>query len=133
MSQENVEIVREMTARFNRDGFMPEDLFDPGVELFNIRESPLPGPYRGYEGLREWREGVFEVAEEGRFEIDDLIDADEADLVVFKTRLLGRARHTGLDLKIEWTTVQWLRHGRIYRSESYTNHAEALEAAGLSE
>ena len=43
MSQENVEIVREMIDRFNHDGFLPEDLFDPDVELFNARESPLPG------------------------------------------------------------------------------------------
>jgi len=133
MSDENVEIVREMTARFNRDGFMPEDLFDPDVELSNIRESPLPGPYHGYQGLREWREGVFEVIEEGRFEVDDLIDFDEADVVIFKTRLRGRARHTGLEVTIEWTTVQWFRDGRIYRSESYTNNEEALEAAELSE
>jgi hypothetical protein len=133
MSEENVEIVREAIARFNRDGFLPEDLFDPEVELFNIRESPLPGPYRGYEGLREWREGVFEVLEEGQFEIDDdLIDVDEAGLVIYKMRLLGRAKHTGLDFNRGWTTVQWLRQGRIYRSESYTNHAEALEAAGVS-
>ena len=133
MSQENVEIVREMVTRFNRDGFMPEDLFDPDVELSNIRESPLPGPYRGYEGLRKWREGVFEVIEDGRFEIDDLIDVDEAGLVIHKTRLLGRARHTGIEVDIEWTNVQWLRDGRIFRSESFTNRAEALEAAGLSE
>jgi ketosteroid isomerase-like protein len=133
MSEENVATVREMTARFNRDGYMPEDLFDPDVELFNIRESPLPGPYRGYEGLREWREGVFEVLEEGRFEVDDLIDVDEAGLVIFETRLLGRARHTGIELDIAWTTAQWFRDGRIHRSESFTNREEALEAAGLSE
>jgi ketosteroid isomerase-like protein len=133
MSEANVQVVREMAARFNRDGFMPEDLFDPEVELFKIRESPLPGPYRGYEGLREWREGVFEVLEDGRFEIDDLIDVDESDLVIFRVRPLGRARHTGLQIDIPWTAVQWFREGRIRRSESFTNHADALQAAGLSE
>jgi hypothetical protein len=44
MSEENVEIVRETIARFNSDGFLPEDLFDPEVELFNIRESPCQAP-----------------------------------------------------------------------------------------
>jgi Ketosteroid isomerase-related protein len=133
MSEKNVQTVREAFARFNRDGFLPEDLFDPEVELFNIPESPLPGPYRGYDGLRDWRKGVFEVLEEGRFEIDDLIDVDEADLVIYKQRLVGRARHTGIEFGLGWTTVQWFRDGRIYRSESYTDHAQALEAAGLSE
>ena len=133
MSQQNVEIVRAMIDRFNRDGFLPEELFDPDVDLFNVRESPLPGSYHGYEGLRQWREEVFDVVEEGRFEIDNLQDVDEADLVIYGIRLLGRARHTRLEIDIAWTNVNWIREGRIYRSKSFTNHAEALEAVGLSE
>ena len=133
MSQQNVEIVRAMIDRFNRDGFLPEELFDPDVDLFNVRESPLPGSYHGYEGLRQWREEVFDVVEEARFEIDNLQDVDEADLVIYGIRLLGRARHTRIEIDIAWTNVNWIRAGRIYRSKSFTNHEEALEAAGLSE
>ena len=133
MSEENLEIVRRMIDRFNRDGFLPEDLFDPDVEVFNIRESPLPGPYHGYDGLREWRNGVFDVVEEGRFEVGNFQDVDEADLVIYRIRLLGRARHTGLEIDIAWTNLQWLREGRIYRSHSFTNRQEALAAAGLRE
>jgi hypothetical protein len=29
--------------------------------------------------------------------------------------------------------LNWFREGRIYRSKSFTKHAEALEAAGLQE
>ena len=133
MSEANIEVVRQMTDRFNRARFLPEDLFDPDVELFNIRESPLPGPYHGYEGFREWREGVFDVVGEGRFEVDNFRDVDEADLVIYRIRLIGRARHTGLEIDLAWTNVNWFRDGRIYLSKSVTHHAEALEAAGLSE
>ncbi len=133
MAQENVEVVRTMVAIFNRTGFLPEALFDPEIELFNIRESPLPGPYRGYGGLLQWRKGVFELIDEGRFEIDDVLDVDASDLVIYKNRLLGRARHTGIEIDISWTNVQWFREGGIYLSESFTSHAEALQAAGLSE
>ena len=98
-----MEIVRAMIAGFNRDGFLPEELFDPEVDLFNVRESPLPASYHGYEGLRQWREEVFDVVEEGRFEIDNLRDVDEADLVIYGIRLLGRARHTRLEIDIAWT------------------------------
>ncbi len=132
MSQENVETVRELWRRFNRDGVLPETLFDPEVEVFNARESPLPGPYHGYDGLREWREGIFEVLDEGRYEIDDLTDVDDSDVVIYKLRLLGRARHTGIEVDVGWTNVNWFRDGRIYRSKSFTSHSEALEAAGLS-
>ena len=73
------------------------------------------------------------MIQEGRFEIDDLTDVDEAGLVFFKVRLHGRARHTGIEIDLGWTAVNWLRDGRIYRSESFTNHAEAVAAVGLSE
>jgi hypothetical protein len=62
-----------------------------------------------------------------------LRDVDKADLVVYRIRLLGRARHTRLEIDIGWTNVNWFREGRIRRSESFTNHQEALEAAGLTE
>jgi hypothetical protein len=36
-----------------------------------------------------------------------------------------------IEIDIGWTNVQWFREGRICRFESFTNHQEALEAAGL--
>jgi hypothetical protein len=63
-------------------------------------------------------------------EIDDLRDVDKADLVVYRIRLLGRARHTRLEIDIGWTNVNWFREGRIYRSESFTNHQEASKPPG---
>ena len=122
-----------MVERFNRDRWLPEELFDPDVEFSNLAESPLPGPYRGYEGLREWRQDLFEVVEEGHFETWDFTDVDDADAVMFRMRLRGRTRHTGIDVDISWTTVNWLRDGRVYRSAAYTDPAEALEAVGLRE
>jgi len=131
MSRENVEIVRESTERFNRDGFLDEEFFHPEIELSNIAESPLPGPYRGYEGLRAWRDGIFDVTKEVRFEIDHVVDVDEDDAVVYGMRLRGRARHTGIEIDIGWTNVNWFKEGRIWRVKAYTDHAEALEAVGL--
>ena len=53
--------------------------------------------------------------------------------MIYKIRLLGRARHTRLEIDIGWTNVNWFRDGRIHRSVSFTSHEEALEAAGLRE
>ena len=133
MSEENVEIARASYEHFNREGYLPEDLFDPSMELSNLRESPLPGPYRGYEGLRKWSDDIREVLSESRFQIEELIDADRASAVVAKVRLRGRARHTGIPLDLPFTIVSWMRNGRTYRSEGFSDHAEALKAAGLSE
>ena len=133
MSQENVEVARAATERFNRDGWLPEEFFDPDVEFSNLAESPLPGPYRGYDGLRQWRLDLFEVVEDGRFETWDFTDVDDADAVMFRVRLRGRAKHTGIDVDVSWTTVDWFRDGRIHRTAAYTDHGEALEAVGLRE
>ena len=133
MSEENVKVVRAIFERFNRDGYLPEELFTPDLELSNARESPIPGPYRGYTGLRMWREDLFEVVDEGRFEIEELIDADAAAAVVTRVRIRGRAAYTAIDVDIPFTIVGWMRDGRMYRSRGYFDHAEALKAAGLSE
>src|SRR5688572_5567659 len=126
MSQGNAEVVRDVWRRFNRDGALPETLFDPEVEVFNARETPLPGPYRGYDGLRRWREVVFEVLEEGRYEVGDVVEVDDADVVVYRLRLLGRARHTGIGVDVGWTMVSWFREGRIHCLKAFTSHSEAL-------
>jgi ketosteroid isomerase-like protein len=99
------------------------------VEFFNIPESPIPGPY--HDGLLEWREDLLEVLEEARFEIEGMVDVDDADLVIFELRLRGRARHTGIAVDIGWTSLNWFRDGLIRRAEAYTDSAEALAAAGL--
>ena len=132
MSEENVEIMRTLFERFNRDGVQPEDLWHSDGVLTNFRESPIPGPYRGHEGLRRWRDDLFEVLKEGRFDVESLTDADEANAVVARVHLRGRARHTDLEVDAPFSITAWIRDGRIARTESYTDHAEALEAAGLS-
>jgi hypothetical protein len=131
MSQHNLDVVRASIDRFNREGWLPPELYHPDVTLFNAPESPIPGPYRGHEGLVKWRDDVLEVVEEARYEIDNLQDFDDADLVIFELRLLGRARHTGIAVDVGWTLVNWFRDGLIHRIEAHTDRADALAAAGM--
>jgi ketosteroid isomerase-like protein len=132
MSRENVETARASIEHFNRTGYLPEEAYDPAVELLNLRESPLPGPYRGREGLRRWRDDLLEVLDEGRFEIGEVVDVDEASAVVLDVRLRGTARHTGITVDLPLTLVNWIRDGRIHRGEAFSDRAEALAAVGVS-
>ena len=131
MSEQNVEIMRKLFERLNQTGFQPEELWHPDGVLVNFRESPIPGPYLGYEGLRRWREDLFEVVKEGRFDVESLTDADGANAVVAKVRLRGRARHTDIEVDVPFSITAWIRGGRLSRTESYIDHDEALAAAGL--
>ena len=132
MSEENLKLMRTLFERFNRTGYQPEELWHPDGVLVNLRESPIPGPYEGYEGLRKWRDDLFEVVDEGRFDVESLTDADDANAVVAKVRLRGRARHTDIEVDARLSITAWIRGGRISRTESYTDHGEALAAAGLT-
>jgi ketosteroid isomerase-like protein len=133
MSEENVEVMRTLFERMNQTGYQPEELWHSDGVLVNFRESPIPGPYEGHEGLRKWREDLFEVVKEGRFDVESLTDADDANAVVAKVRLRGRARHTDIDVDVPFSITAWIRDGLVSRTESYTDHAEALKAAGLSQ
>ena len=73
------------------------------------------------------------MVEEGYFEARDFTDVDDADAVMYRMPLRGRARHTDIDVDVSWTIVNWFRDGRIRRSAAYTDRGEALEAVGLRE
>jgi ketosteroid isomerase-like protein len=132
MSEENVAISVGSFAHFNREGYLPESAFDPEVEFSNLRESPLPGPYHGYDGLRQWRDDIREVLDDFHFEVEGAIDVDESSAVVIRVRLKGSARHTGIPVDYPFTVVNWMRNAKTFRSEAFLDHQEALDAVGLS-
>src|SRR5687767_8124474 len=111
MSEENVEVVRTLFARLNRDGVQPMELWHADGVLVNFRESPIPGPYEGHDGLRRWGDDLFEVLKDGRFEVESLTDADDVDAVVARVRLRGRARHTDIEVDVPFSITIWLRDG----------------------
>ena len=133
MSPENVEIVRLWWDGINEHGMPPRDLCDENIVIRNVAEMPDPGPYRGYEGVREWLNNIFEVIDQARFELEETIEVGDGETVVTAQRCLGPARHTRLDVDYLWTAVWTIRDGRVLSAQGYANHADALEAAGLSE
>lgn len=133
MSQEDLDVVRANIENFNRTGYLLEDAYHPELELRNLRESPLPGPYQGYEGLRRWSEDLREVMSEVWFEVEEMFEAPPGSVVVSRARLRGRALHTELEVDLPMTLVDWLRNGRIYRGQAFSDHAEALRVASQGE
>jgi hypothetical protein len=49
----NVETVRRYNELLNQTREPPAELCDPEIEVLMFRESPIAGPYHGYEGLRQ--------------------------------------------------------------------------------
>jgi ketosteroid isomerase-like protein len=131
MSRENVEVVKVALAAWNRgDMDSVHALLDPDATLRPPADWPEPGPYVGQEAvMREWDQ-VRETWNADTVEsVSDFIHAGDRVVV----RAIWRTSGHGPEPKIELTIVYTMREGRMFNIEYFWNHAEALEAAGLSE
>ena len=130
MSQENVEILRRLNAAWNaRDVDAVRDLHHPDVVLRPIEGWPEAGPFVGREAVLRWfgqlREGWDTDA------MEEISSTDAGDRVL--VRLVWRGVRDGVESSMEFTAVYMLRQGRVFYQEIFWDHAEALEAVGLSE
>jgi ketosteroid isomerase-like protein len=131
MSEENIELIRRGFEAWNAGDLETlREGYDPRVVMFHIEGWPEPGPSVGREAvMRQW-EGQRETWDIDAVEpIGDFIAA--GDRVVF--RFIWRGKGHGPDLNMEMTGVYTVRKGKILVLEHFLDHAEALEAIGLSE
>ena len=131
MSQENVEVVRAGFEAWNTsDASAIREALDPGVVLRPPDGWPEPGPYVGPEAvMRQWQQ-VREAYDVDSLElVTDFLDV--GDRVAVRAIWHGRGR--GPDAAVEMTYVFTVRNGKVLAIEEFWDHAEALEAVGLSE
>jgi ketosteroid isomerase-like protein len=133
MSKENVEIARRAHEAFNRrDVATLIELLDPEVEWIPILAALEGRVYRGHAAVRRWIEELdtdWELFETCPEEFRDLGDRV---LILGSWRARGRASR----VQLENQPGSWLAHvrdGKLTRQQTYTDRAEALKAAGLSE
>jgi ketosteroid isomerase-like protein len=128
VSQENVEIVRQLLEACNRRDFDAMlETGDPEIEIVTL----MAGTYRGRAGWRRFVEQMAEEVSGFQFVPEELIDVGQ-DRVVAVTRWGGTGRTSGIavpDTIIGF--VYTLRDGLVVRQESFRNKAEALKAVGL--
>jgi len=136
MSQENVEVVREVVDAVNRgdpDAFIA--CLRPDV-VWEERTDAWPGfrgVYRGRAEAREWFEVVvLEVWESFHIEIEEITEASDGR-VFFGTLITARGGGSGVETEIRAWGVLWLADGKIARRQVFWTRDEALAAAGLRE
>jgi ketosteroid isomerase-like protein len=129
MSQENVEIVRELWDAYSRGDFdRVIGLSDPYVVLVSLEEGPLYGPDAVRANYARWREAW---EEEPDTTVEEVIG--NGDHVFVIACFQGRGRGSGVRVKQRLYEVYTLRNGRILRVDEFSDRAEALEAVGLRE
>jgi len=135
VSQENVEVVRELYEAFNRgelDAYLW--MLDPDFVWQGPQEIPdLAGTYRGAEGVRRYLSELMEVFNDYRMVPEEFIDAGGEQVLVL-AREGGRGKGSGIAVQTNPTGHLWtIRDGRPARLESYWERTNALRAVGLAE
>jgi uncharacterized protein len=134
MSEENVEIVRNAFAAFERgdiDGVLR--LCDEDIV---ITQPPdllgVPPEQRGHRGVLEalaiW------PAQWDEYRIELLrVDAAPGGKVFVAQRSSGRGKQSGVEVDMDFSFVFTIREGKISEWRLFIQEEQALEAAGLGE
>jgi ketosteroid isomerase-like protein len=131
MSEENIEVVRRAFEAWNAgDMDQLRDLYDPDVIARAPPGWPEPGPFVGRDAVMRQFQLVREAFDEDSLEfVSDFAAIGDRVIVRTAWRMIGR----GPEGNLEWTVLYTVRRGLIFGLEFLWDHAEALEAIGLSE
>ena len=131
MSEENVELVRqaeEALLRRDRDAWFA--IHDEDFEIVPVRDWP-EGGVRGREAGWDFHMRILDSFEWVPVEVER-VDAG-ADKVLAHLRYDARGAGSGAEVELDQWFVATVRDGKILCLEWFTDRAEALKAAGLSE
>ena len=136
MSQENVEIVRQLIALGEQifvSGLPPPhtDLVSPDAEIDLSRRVFNPATYHGIAGWAKLNEEIREVWEEWRVTPERYVDVGDRVVVIGSAR--GRGRGSGVEVEVRYGEIWTLRDGRVTRLEAGLDPEAALKAVGLEE
>ncbi len=135
MSEENVEIVRELIALGEQaleGGVTPHtDLVISDAEIDLSRRVFNPAVYRGWEGWARLNDELREVWSEWSVSYERIIGVD--DRVVSIQTVRGRGRSSGVEIEARYASIWTLLNGRVTRVEVGWDPDEACKALGLEE
>ena len=133
MSQENVErTLLALDAWNRRDVEATVALWDPEGVWYPAIEGVTEGrsAYRGHAGVRQYFEDLAEYSKKSRAEFPEVHDLGDQ---VLGLGHLSMRFTSGVELDQEVALLHTWRNGKCVEARTWLGHAEALEAAGLSE
>jgi ketosteroid isomerase-like protein len=132
MSQENIEIVREIGEAWNRNDWAAmEASFHSDVIGIAPRGWPEAADSNGWEETRRQFERLKDSWGMERAEFDEVRDLGQLVLARFRWIVSGKA--SGIPTELPVTLLASFRDGKVARAQFFLDYADALEAAGLRE
>lgn len=131
MSQQNVEIVRQIFEAFNSEDI--ELILALTHADFELEVPPAlsaePDIYRGHDGMRRYWESFQDAMDEIRIQPERLCDAGEE--VVVAMHLTAKGRRTAIAVEQRTAGVWTICDGKVLRIRAYVSLSEALETVGV--
>jgi ketosteroid isomerase-like protein len=136
MSEDNVEIVRAQIDAYNRGDYdtalaVLDDDVEWHVPEVAALDAPASGVVQGRARVAEQFARWLEAWETHAFRVTDALS--QGDDVFIAGLQVGRGRHSRLDIRVPTFHVFTVRDHKIVAMRAFTERADALEAAGLSE
>ena len=131
MSQDDVEIVEELTQRFAAGGDVTDLYFDPEI-VWDTSASGLTSAsvYRGREEVRRFFRDWLGAWTDYEIETLECFDAGGAVVLVF--RQAGTGRGSGIRTERDFFGVYELESSKVVRFRLFASREQALDAVGLS-
>jgi ketosteroid isomerase-like protein len=133
MSEENVQVVRQLTDVMDREGFAAAFpvFLEAAHQDVEWREDPAWPGAAHYRGRDQVRQVILDRMDTLDFEqrTEELIPVD--DKVVTLVRWRGRGRASGAEAEISLAIVWTVREQAITRIEFFLDRDAALESVGL--
>jgi ketosteroid isomerase-like protein len=132
MSQENVAVVLRTVDEFNRRDLdaLADSLADD-FEFVPYLTKIESTTYRGKDAFRQYFDDAGLAWETIQLRVGDIRDLGER--ILFFGDIRGRGKASSVEVRQPLAWIAEFKDGRIAHLHTYTDTAEALEAAGLRE
>ena len=119
MSQENVEVVREIWDAYSRGDFdQIRAHSDPAVVMITLEDGAL----YGIEAVRKNHERGWETWESSETAVEEVMGV--GDRVFVMARFRGRGRASGAEVEGRHFEVYTLRNGKVLRVDEYADRGK---------
>jgi ketosteroid isomerase-like protein len=134
MSQENVELVREISAAHERGDYGSAAWAHPDIE-YVIVGGLTPGSWKGRAAMARAAGELFSTSDEHRTVVEEVRPLD-GERVLVLCHTTGRFKASGIELDAAQRQVAALykvREGKVIRHVVYMDRDRALADLGLAE
>ena len=130
MSEDNVELARRGFERFLAGDIGAWlELLSPEVEWHMAEDEPDARVLHGHEGVLALLADTVATFENFTFEVEDVLDAGDAVIVV--TRMRGIGKGSGAEVDLPESLLFDIADGRAWRVREFREREDALRAAGV--